>query len=43
MPCPDQDPEEVRGQDGQAGGTECRDLDFRSDQAKAEAAFAEAE
>ena len=43
MPCPGQELEEVRGQDGQADGTECRDLGFRSDQAKAETAFAVAE
>ena len=43
MPCPGQDPEEVRGQDGKSDSTECRDLGFRSDQAKTEASFAEAE
>ena len=43
LPCPGQDSEQIRGQDGQTDRTECRDLSLRTDPAEAIAAFPEAE
>ena len=42
-PCPGQDSEQIRGQDGQTDCAEGRGLSLHTDQAEAIAAFAEAE